>query len=87
MAYFDDNDNYSLNWSDLYLEYFAPVLNGLYPDILVMETNFLLNALDIQTLDFSKPVYLNQYGAYYFINEIKEFTTPNETTSVTLVRI
>jgi hypothetical protein len=87
VAYFDDPNNYSLDWADLYVVYFAPVLDQLTPDILVMDANFLLNALDIQTLDFSKPVYLNQYGAYFFINEVKEFTTPNETTSVTLVRI
>ena len=87
VAYFVDPDNYSLDWADLYAEYYAPLLDGLTPDILVMDAQFLLNALDIQTLDFSKPVYLLQYGAYYFINEVKEFTTPNETTSVTLVRI
>jgi len=87
VAYFDDPNNYSLDWVDLYIEYYEPVLGGLCPDILVMDATFLLNALDIQNLDFSKPVYLNQYGAYYFINEVKEFTTPNATTSVTLVRI
>jgi hypothetical protein len=87
VAYFVDPDNYSLDWADLYVEYYAPLLDGLTPDILVMDAQFLLNALDIQTLDFSKPVHLLQYGAYYFINEVKEFTTPNETTSVTLVRI
>lgn len=87
VAYFDDGINYSLDWSDLYAEYYSEVLDSMTPDILVMDAQFLLNCLDIQTFDFSKPVYLSQYGAYYFVNEIKEFTSPNELTSVTLVRI
>lgn len=87
VAYFDDGINYSLDWSDLYAEYYSEVLDSMTPDILVMDAQFLLNCLDIQTFDFSKPVYLSQYGAYYFVNEIKEFTSPNELTSVTLVRL
>jgi len=87
VGYFDDVNNFSLDWAVLYLEYYSQVLDNLAPDILVMDAEFLLNCLDIQNFDFSVPVYLSQYGAYYFVNEIKEFTTPNDVTSVTLVRI
>jgi hypothetical protein len=87
VGYFDDVNNFSLDWAVLYLEYYSQVLDNLAPDILVMDAEFLLNCLDIQNFDFSVPVYLYQYGAYYFVNEIKEFTTPNDVTSVTLVRI
>jgi hypothetical protein len=87
VGYFDDVNNFSLDWAVLYLEYYSQVLDNLAPDILVIDAEFLLNCLDIQNFDFSVPVYLSQYGAYYFVNEIKEFTTPNDVTSVTLVRI
>jgi hypothetical protein len=87
VGYFDDVNNFSLDWAVLYLEYYSQVLDNLAPDILVLDAEFLLNCLDIQNFDFSVPVYLSQYGAYYFVNEIKEFTTPNDVTSVTLVRI
>ena len=87
VGYFDDVNNFSLDWAVLYELYYSQVLGNLAPDILVLDAQFLLNCLDIQTFDFSKPVYLKQYGAYYFVNEIKEFTSPNELTSVTLVRI
>jgi hypothetical protein len=87
IGYFDDVNNFSLDWAVLYSRYYAQVLDSLAPDILVMDADFLLNCLDIQNFDFSVPVYLSQYGAFYFVNEIKEFTTPNDTTSITLVRI
>jgi hypothetical protein len=87
VGYFDDVNNFSLDWAVLYLEYYSQVLDNLAPDILVIDAEFLLNCLDIQNFDFSVPVYLSQYGAFYFVNEIKEFTTPNDVTSVTLVRI
>jgi hypothetical protein len=87
VGYFDDVNNFSLDWAVLYELYYSQVLDNLAPNILVFDAQFLLNCLDIQTFDFSKPVYLSQYGAYYFVNEIKEFTSPNELTSVTLVRI
>ena len=69
------------------MAYYEPLIGGIIPDIQVITGQFLLNVFDIHTFDFKRPVYLSQYGAFYFVNEIKEFTSKNELTEVELVRI
>jgi hypothetical protein len=87
VAYVLDGGELSLAWPDIYSKYYEPLLSGIIPDILVLKAQFLLTNLDIQTLDFSRPVWLKQYGALYYINEVSEFTGQNELTEVELVRI
>jgi hypothetical protein len=87
VLYFDDADNFSLDWSELYLDFYDSILERMTPDMKMVDASFLLTLSDIQQLDFSFPVYLDQYGAEYFINEVSEFTTPDEPTRCVLVQI
>ena len=87
VAYVLDGGSLSLAWPDIYAAYYHPLLSGIIPDIVVLKASFLLTNLDIQTLDFTRPVWLKQYGALYYINEVSEFTGQNELTEVELVRI
>lgn len=87
VAYVTDGGDLSLTWPDIWVKYYEPLFGGIVPDIQVITGQFLLNVFDIHSLDFKRPVYLSQYGALYFVNEIKEFTSKNELTEVELVRI
>lgn len=87
VAFVLDGGELSLAWPDIYQKYYEPLLSGVIPDIVVLKAQLLLTNLDIQTLDFSRPVWLKQYGALYYINEVSEFTGQNELTEVELVRI
>jgi hypothetical protein len=47
-----------------------------------------LDALDIQQLDFLKPVYLSKHNAYFYISKISGFTYgSSESTEVELVKL
>jgi hypothetical protein len=47
-----------------------------------------LNASDINQLDFTKPVYIKHFNAYFYINKISAYTpTSNESTKVELVKL
>jgi hypothetical protein len=47
-----------------------------------------LNSVDMNQLDFSKPVWIEYFGAYFYINLIDQYKlTANESTFVTLVRL
>lgn len=87
VAYVTDGGDLSLTWPDIWANYYEPLIGGMIPDIQVITGQFLLNVFDIHTFDFKRPVYLSQYGSFYFVNEIKEFTSKNELTEVELVRI
>lgn len=87
VLYFDDPNNYSLDWSRLYLDYYDSILSLMTPNMQQVTADFLLTTLDVQQFDFSVPVYLEQYGANFYVNEISEFTTPNDVTRCTLVKI
>lgn len=47
-----------------------------------------LNNLDINKLDFSKPIYIEYFGAYFYINEIQQYkVTSVDSTEVELILI
>jgi hypothetical protein len=47
-----------------------------------------LNSVDINQLDFSIPIYLDYYEAYFYINQVKQFNTTHvDSTLVELVRL
>lgn len=72
---------------------YGQLLNENYKEIKkVLDFNFVINAkmllneLDIQNLDLFKTVYLEQYGADFYINKIR-FTDSSKTSIVELVKI
>lgn len=47
-----------------------------------------LNNIDINTLDFRKPIWIEYFGAYFYINEISQYkVTSKDSTEVTLILI
>jgi hypothetical protein len=54
----------------------------------IVTENIRLNALDIQQLDFLKPIYLDKHNAYFYISKISGFDYgSSESTEVELVKI
>jgi hypothetical protein len=54
----------------------------------IVTENIRLNALDIQALDFLKPIYLDKHNAYFYISKISGFDYgSSESTEVELVKI
>ena len=48
---------------------------------------FRLDSVDIQNLDFTLPIYVSKFNAYFYINKIKEFTGKDQVTEVEMVKI
>jgi hypothetical protein len=55
------------------LEEYYPGLIYILDKVKILKGTFYLTAKDVATLDFFKPVYLQQTGQYYYINKINEF--------------
>ncbi len=56
------------------------VLNG----VRVIEADFYLTSLDIRSFDFYTPIYLEQFGDYFYVQKISNFV-PEKLSRVTLV--
>lgn len=59
------------------------ILNGAK----MLKIHIDLNQIDINNLDFTKPVRLSQYNAYFYINSINKYKGTNETTEVELIQL
>ena len=79
--------NFNLQWDYLYEIFYQSLFNGITNNILKIELDFRLSEFDIQDFDFSIPVYLENPSGYYYVQEIKDFTSSSESTSVELLRI
>jgi hypothetical protein len=51
-----------------------------------IEEDVALSLLDLQTIDYSKPVYLSKYGRYFAIISI-QWQSNQQTSKVKLLRI
>ena len=79
--------DYNLEWPFLYEQYYQTLIQGITNNILKIELDFRLTEFDIQDFDFSIPIYLENPSGYYYVQEIKDFTSSSESTSVELLRI
>lgn len=88
VAYFY-NDQYAntLDWSNLYNNYYADLLDPMTDRLQVVECFMKLNDLDIQSFRFKYPVYIKHFNRYFFVNEIAEYTGKTQSTKVLLVGI
>lgn len=72
------------------ITYFAAYYSPLWDTILnkakALRVTVNLNALDIEVLDLSKPVWLEQYGHYFYISKVVNYM-PDKLTNVNLIRI
>lgn len=78
---------FNLEWAYLYDTFYKSLFNGITNNILKIELQFRLTEFDIQDFDFSIPIYLENPSGYYYVQEIKDFTSSSESTSVELLRI
>jgi hypothetical protein len=79
--------DFNLEWEYLYKRFYESLFNGITDNILKIELDFRLTEFDIQDFDFSIPIYLQNPSGYYYVQEIKDFTSSRESTSVELLRI
>jgi hypothetical protein len=78
---------FNLQWDYLYQTFYESLFNGITNNILKIELDFRLTEFDIQDFDFSIPIYLENPSGFYYVQEIKDFTSSSESTSVELLRI
>ena len=78
---------FNLDWNYLYPTFYQSLFNGITNNILKIELTFRLTEFDIQDFDFSIPIYLENPSGFYYVQEIKDFTSSSESTSVELLRI
>lgn len=74
-----------LYWGNLLGDYYAPLQN-LLTNAVVIEEQVRLSAYDLKTLDFSRPIYLRQYGKYYALKEVQT-EKGEDVCKVTLVQL
>lgn len=49
------------------------VLRTVFENTKVVEALFLLDLRDVQALDFSRPVYVDYFGDYFYIEQVKQY--------------
>lgn len=76
------------------LKFSDNLISEHYSELVSMLQNFKkvtvamkLNSIDIDSLDFSIPVYLKQYSAYFYINKISQWIDDSTLCEVELVRL
>lgn len=88
MCYFAlDGKSDNLKFSD-------NLLSEQYADFILMLNNFKkivvaanLTASDIEQLDFSIPIYLKQFGAYFYLNAVNQWIDESTPCEIELVRL
>lgn len=66
--------------------YYSPLWDTILNKAKALRGTVNLNALDIEVLDLSKPVWLEQYGHYFYISKVVNYM-PDKLTNVNLIRI
>lgn len=69
-----------------FANYYSPLWDTVLNKAKALRVTVNLNALDIEVLDLSKPVWLEQYGHYFYISKVVNYM-PEKLTNVNLIRI
>lgn len=69
-----------------FAENYAPLWDTILNKAKALQVTVNLNALDIEGLDLSKPVWFEQYGHYFYISKVVNYI-PGKLTKVNLIRI
>lgn len=76
-----------LTFSNLITEYY-PLYKFILNNSKAVDCLLRINNLDIANLDFSKPIWIDHFNAYFYINEIAQYkVTSKDSTQVTLILI
>lgn len=82
------DEAFNLGFGDNISETYYKVLIDILTNAKRCVLPIRLNASDINQLDFTKPVYIKHFNAYFYISQIKAYTpTNNESTMVELVKL
>jgi hypothetical protein len=64
------------------------LINRMFDRSKIVNALLRLNVADIATLDFSKPVYIDYFNDYFYVNEVSQFKVNDvDSTQVTLIRL
>lgn len=76
-----------MEWPNLINKGYELITTAL-TDTVVLKAEFLISGVDLQNLDFLKPLFLKPYNSYFYIDSVNQFNhTKKITTSFTLVKI
>lgn len=74
----------ALKMQDIIDTYYAPLYDGILAPTRILKAEFFLTPLDIAGLDLLKPVYLDQFGDFFYIQKIDNYRA-GAMTEVTLI--
>jgi hypothetical protein len=81
-VYFD-----SLVWANLLTEHYE-LLRTVLIDTVTVKAQFLVRGIDIDNIDFTRPIYLDYYKAYFYLDSINQFNhTKKQTTTFNLIKV
>lgn len=67
--------------------YYDKLANKMLVRAKCLSVEMLLTERDIEDLDFFTPIYLKQFGAYFYISKISNFVNSGRLTKVELIRM
>jgi hypothetical protein len=81
-------ESYNLGFGDNLIDKFFQTISDILDKTKQVTCDVRLNALDINNLDFTRPVYISHFNSYFYISAVKGYTpTNNESTTVELVKL
>lgn len=86
--FIDANKTFNLGFGNNLLDNYYDLISDVLGRVKLLKLLVRLNASDINQLDFTRPVFIQKYEAYFYISSIKGFTyTESKSTLVELVKI
>jgi hypothetical protein len=85
LPYFTATGKSGLSYQELFDEHYPEILRMLYRPF-VMNRNILLKPTDLQTLDFTLPIFDKNTGAYYYNNGVFDYIAGEEC-KISLVKL
>lgn len=67
--------------------YYYKLANRMLVNAKCLSVEMLLTERDIEELDFFTPIYLKQFGAYFYVSKINNFVAYDRLTKVDLIRL
>lgn len=80
-------DVLNLGFDNSLIPTYAEVIKRMLDKSKIIQVLVKLTPIEIASFDFFTPVYISQYGAYFYINRINNFINAETLTKVELVRI
>lgn len=89
ITYFIDNDRTdNLGFGKSLIDTYYVALKGIIQNFKKVNCLIRLNSADINQLDFTRPVWIDYFNAYFYISQIGGYKpTNNESTTVELVKL